>query len=97
MKATQDAILGNVVTEFMYVLTGTNGKNTNACLRRIVLDAPVPNSFIPFNSLSEQNVLTWAINHLSQFEIDAMKNGITAKLNTIQNSEVEVLLPWQQS
>jgi hypothetical protein len=97
MKAVQNAQLGNVVIEFSYVLTGTDGKKNTMCIRRIILDAPDANAFIQFENLSEQEIIAWAVNHLGQAEIDAMKNGMKAKLAAAEDNQmIEVAPPWQK-
>lgn len=98
MKATIDPHLGSVVSEFIYVLTAIDGDKKDVCVRRIVLDAPSIASFIDFQALSQAQVIEWAVKHLGEEEIDAMKNGMTAKFaRPVVEMAVNVTPPWENA
>lgn len=95
MQATIDATFGKIVTEMTYVLTGDNGSQQDICMRRIVLDAPTSDNFIQFGSLSEGDVLAWAVQKLGEQEINAMKNGMQSKMeNQSIIASFPVNAPW---
>lgn len=98
MKVTKDQQLGSVVTEVTYVLLGQDGTFSDVCMRRVVLDEPVAHSFTNFEELTETTVLGWAKEKLGQVEIDAMKNGMTAKAQEgWAATPVDVVPPWMNN
>jgi hypothetical protein len=93
LRAIEDS---KIVVEVTYVLTAELNGKKDKCLRRIVLDAPDPAAFIPFENLTEQDVLSWAREKLGVDEIDAMKNGMSSKLGDLPaNMVVDVVAPWE--
>lgn len=98
LKAANDPQLGTVVTEATYVLLAQDGTFSDLCIRRVVFDEPVAHSFVNFADLTETLVLGWAKEKLGQVEIDAMKNGMTAKAQEgWAATPVDVVPPWKDN
>jgi len=93
----------NVVLSVFYKVTGTDGINTTSLDFEQDLPYVASNTFIPFNQLTETQVIAWGQSQLSNAElaapnlsgIDAIKLTIDNQLTDIQNSLItNPKLPW---
>ncbi len=93
----------NVVLSVFYKVTGTDGINTTSLYFEQDLPYVSSNTFIPFNQLTEAQVISWGKNQLSNVElvapnlsgIDAIQLTIDNQLTAIQISLItNPKLPW---
>ncbi len=85
--------LTNVISEIAWEYIGID-ENSNIALISLVTQVSDPNieDFIPYDQVTKSMVISWLENIL---DIEALQQGIEAKINNIKNPPlIQVPLPW---
>jgi hypothetical protein len=89
--------LDKVVIKIISRYTGVSGSCHKVLSNITTLSAPVPSSFIPYNSLTKNTVVGWIEADLGTQKIQAMQNSIKEKIEAdlASTSTVSLPIPWK--
>jgi hypothetical protein len=83
----------DVVTHINWVLTAVDGDYSVYCYGVVGVGAPDPQSFIPYQQLTEAEVQAWTEQALGQEQVDAYKANLAAQINEQINPKSGPLPP----
>jgi hypothetical protein len=83
----------NVVSNVDWVCSGTDGVNTEQINGSQAITYNSNNNFIPFNQLTESEIIGWIQNALG-LSVQDVQSQIDTKINNIVNPSVVTKLPW---
>jgi len=90
--APSDNGLADVVKVIHWRLTAKNETHSADTYSTLSLDAPDPESFTSFDSLTEEQVISWVE---SKLDVDSIKLGLNAQLELLANPPIVVKQgPW---
>jgi len=89
--------LENVVYSVAYYLTGKENNFSFTVAGVCGLKAPEPDSFVPYNDLTESQVTSWVENAIGQETLNAHKKHITEQIE-LQKNPITASLPkpWKK-
>jgi hypothetical protein len=76
IEVTQIDELTNVIKKCRYTISGELNNKTFTSFKEVILNDPVANDFVDFNSLTEEIVLSWVHDKIGQSDVEALKKGI---------------------
>lgn len=98
MKARTIGDMQNVVTSLTFVIQAVQGDVMRESFFPVELDPPPAGQFQPFDTLTKQQVVDWAVQKVGQAQIDALKHGLESVIaEYIQSDEYAVKSvepPW---
>lgn len=87
--------LSDAVIEVHYRMQGADANNNIAGLNYVLNCQVDPNNFTPFNSLTEQQVLGWISDSLSQDDLNNMHDAIQNEFNKLDIVQLTSdVFPW---
>lgn len=89
----------NIVGEVKFEIVGELNGKTHRNFFPVELDAPDYQQFTEYQNLSKEQVIQWVIAKVGQDQIDALREGITARLEQTPSSNSPPVLqsapmPW---
>jgi len=82
IEVTQIDELTNVIKKCRYTISGELNNRTVTSFKEVILNDPIANDFVDFNSLTEELVLSWVHNKIGQNDVEALKRGIESIFNS---------------
>jgi hypothetical protein len=85
----------NVVCNIFYYVVGTDGTNTVSISGNQAINYISNNSFTPYESLTEAQIITWLQEEIGNNQIIAIQNALDVQLNGLSNPiKIKPKLPW---
>ena len=78
----QDGELSNIIETVHWRYQATDGEHVADVYGSVGLEAPDAESFKPFEEITEADVIEWLE---SKLDVDALQEGLNAKLESIKN------------
>jgi hypothetical protein len=75
----------NVVSMVRYEISATDGTNTVSRMDVVELTYNAEDSFIPYQNLTQSQVITWIQNSMGTEKINRIKQQLQNKLNNLAN------------
>lgn len=89
--------LENVVQTIRWRFSGDDGVNFAEIYNATPMAVPDPAEFVQYNSLTEEQVVTWLTDALGEHGVESAKAAIDARLADLANPPVIIPeLPWTQ-
>lgn len=94
MDVRSDQVHNNVVITVWFKITGIDGQYTYEYKNGVGLDEPIE-PFVPFNELTEQQVLQWTKDKLTPEYCQLLEQGVQNKIDNMKYATVQqVAPPW---
>lgn len=88
----------DVVFEVYWRINATDGQNTSTVYGSIIIELNKDNKFIPYDQLTEEQVINWTKNSIGNDDIDKyyeiLNNDINVKINPITLIKNP---PWEEN
>ena len=90
IELVTDKKFTNIVKFLKFELVASDGELSATSFNTFKLTYPKEENFIPYESLTAEQVYAWVVNIVGESEIEAMKAGLTTKLQELKVQET----PW---
>jgi hypothetical protein len=91
-KASSINGMSNVIKEVRFAIIASDGQNEVSSFFPVELDDPIPHEFIGYQALTKENIVSWVVQKLGDDRINALKNGLQARLEQITQQPTDVVL-----
>jgi hypothetical protein len=92
VKLSEDG-LEKIVTNVHWRLLGTEDSHSADVYGSVSLDPPVTTSFIEFDALTKEDIVSWIEDKL---DVDQLKTSLETQINSLKNPVTASLPPpWQ--
>ena len=87
--------VSDAVIEVHYRMEGSDNNGNTTGINFVLKCEVDPNNFVPFNSITERQVLSWISNSLSEDELNNRKSAIQDQFNKLDIVELSPdVFPW---
>lgn len=91
----KEGSLNNVVITAHWQCDATDGEHNASVYSTINLDSPNAQSFIPYNQLTESQVVAWVKSAMGQEAVQAAEESVAQQIQSLIAPAVVTLpLPW---
>jgi hypothetical protein len=89
----------NIIKKVHWGLSAKRGGNSTSCVGEVSFDEYDEENFLEYDSLTEEQVLSWTQNKLNQQQgendVNTLKETLSEQLDILENKLSTPTLPWQ--
>jgi hypothetical protein len=89
----------NIVKEVRFEIKAKNNGKELSSFFPVIFDNFNPDNYVSFDKLTEQQIIDWVTEQIGSETIEALKDGLDARLQAIEAESLEITpqetnLPW---
>jgi hypothetical protein len=99
LECFSNDVATNIIKKVHWGLSAKRGENSTSCVGEVIFDEYDEENFLEYDSLTEEQVLSWTQNKLNQQQgendVNTLKETLSEQLNDLENKLSTPILPWQ--